>query len=473
MTAPKELPVPAGWRLRRAREVRTGRNGEVLLGGSPTRLVTLSRSGAQTVAAWWAGVPVGDDLGERLLARRLLDAGLAHPEPPPRPQPSDEVTIIVPVYSDDERLERCLAALTGGWTTIVVDDGSPDGSAIAAVARRFGVRYVRQRENRGAAAARNRGLALSATPLAAFLDSDCVPTAGFPGELLGHLADPAVALVAPRIVSSDAQTGRIAAYERSHSPLDMGRHPSLVRPFTWVWYVPSAAMVARREALGHGFDEGLELGEDVDLVWRLHDAGWQIRYDPGTRVAHHDRVEPVTWYRRRVAYNESVAPLVARHPGRVPALFVSPVPALGWGAALSGRWPALVGLMALRAARLHRTVAGRLPGAAGWAIRAAAEATVREGRELGRALTGPWAPFALAAVCAARDRDVVRRVGALLAAGIVADWLTDRPALDPLSYAALRIADESARGVGIWLACARARDFRALRPRRPPHPSRR
>ena len=60
-------------------------------------------------------------------------------------------------------------------------------------------------------------------------------------------------------------------------------------------------MVARREALGSGFDEGLPLGEDVDLVWRLHDAGWQVRYEPGIRVAHDDRVEPAAWYRRRVA----------------------------------------------------------------------------------------------------------------------------------------------------------------------------
>ena len=110
-------------------------------------------------------------------------------------------------------------------------------------------------------------------------------------------------------------------------------------------------MVARREALGRGFDEDLSLGEDVDLVWRLHDVGWQVRYDPRTRVAHRDRVEPWAWYRRRVAYNESVAPLLVRHPERLPALFVSPPAALGWGAALAGAWPVLAMFAALRAAR--------------------------------------------------------------------------------------------------------------------------
>ena len=445
----------------------------MLLGGSPMRSMKLSARGAALVAGWWAGEPVGEDPAERLLARRLVDAGVAHPDPPSRPRSAEPCTIVVPVYGQAEQLGRCLAALTGDMPVIVVDDGSPDGRAIEAVAERYRARYVRHAENRGASAARNTGLGFATTTLVAFLDADCIPPAGFPGALLDHLADPAVALVAPRIVSLGARAGRIAAYERCHSALDMGPDPSLVRPYSWVWYVPSAAMVSRRAALGAGFDEDLDLGEDVDLVWRLHDAGWHVRYEPRTCVAHEDRIDPIAWYRRRVAYNESVAPLLSRHPERLPALFVSPLAALGWGAWLSGSWPALAGLTALRGARLSRTVSGRLPRVGAWAARAAVGVTIREGRELWRALAGPWSPFALAAMAGSRGRGLTGRLAALVAAGIVADWLEDRPALDPVSYGALRLADESARGAGIWIACVRARDFRALAPRRPPHPSER
>ncbi|HUJ34212.1 MAG TPA: mycofactocin biosynthesis glycosyltransferase MftF [Solirubrobacteraceae bacterium] len=467
------MPVPAGWRLRPARGLRRRRGGKVLLGGSPTRLITLSPRGAALVDAWLAGQPVTEGRVERVLARRLLDAGFAHPEPPPRPRATEPCTIVIPVHGRPDQLARCLAGLTGEVPVIVVDDGSPDGRTITAVADRHGARYVRHPENRGASAARNTGLGLATTPLVAFLDADCIPPAGFPGALLDHLADPAVALVAPRIVSSGGRAGRIAAYERCHSALDMGPNPSLVRPYSWVWYVPSAAMVARRDALGAGFDEDLSLGEDVDLVWRLHDAGWHVRYEPRSCVAHEDRIAPIAWYRRRVAYNESVAPLLRRHPDRLPALFVSPPAALGWGAWLSGWWPVLAALTAVRARRLQRSVSERLPGAAPWAARSAVEVTIREGRELWRALVGPWSPFALAALAACRDRGLTRRLAALLAAGIVADWVEDRPALDPVSYGALRLADESARGLGIWAACLRARDFRALAPRRPPPPEQR
>jgi mycofactocin glycosyltransferase len=457
-------PVPAGWRLRPAAGLQVLRDGQLLLGGSPLRALTLSARGTGLLSAWLASQPVGEGEAERKLARRLLDAGLVDPDPAPRaPTDIEDVTVVVPVYADPERLRACLAPLAGSASVIVVDDGSPDPDPIAAVAHEAGARYVRHPDNRGPSAARNTGIRHATTPLVAFIDADCVPPADFLGRLVDHLADPAVGLVAPRIVSSERGRGPIAAYERTRSALDMGPRPSLVRPYSTVWYVPSAAMLARREALEAGFDEGLVLGEDVDLVWRLHDAGWQVRYDPAVVVAHEDRVRPVAWLRRRVAYNESVAPLLTRHPERVPVLFFSPVAAFAWGAALGGLTAPVAVLTALRAMRLHHSLRDRLPGSGPWAARVALETSANEARDLGRALAGPWAPIA---PLAGR-----RRLALLLTAMLVRDWLADRPSLDPFRYGALRIADEATRGVGIWLGCVRARDFRALIPRRPPAPN--
>jgi hypothetical protein len=134
------LPVPAGWRLRPARGLKSGHDGEVLLGGSPLRILTLSGRGAAVVRRLLAGQPASEDIAERLLARRLLDAGLAQPDPPCRPHSAAEATIVIPVYGDAPGLEECLAPLTGGSPVIVVDDGSPDGAGIEAVADRFGAR---------------------------------------------------------------------------------------------------------------------------------------------------------------------------------------------------------------------------------------------------------------------------------------------------------------------------------------------
>jgi mycofactocin glycosyltransferase len=487
--SPGRPPVPAGWRIRLATDARTLDGGRTLVGGFPLRILTLSERAAHLTTGWLAGQPVGEGEGERGLARRLLDAGLADPDPPRGARSTKEVTVVVPVYADANgqadvaRLANALAPIARDATVIVVDDGSPSptAAAIAAVAREHGARYVRLPENRGASAARNAGLRLARTPLVAFLDADCLPPPRFPELLVDHLADPAVALVAPRVVSSARDHGPIAAYERCRSALDMGPRPSPIRPYSPVWYVPSAAMVARRDVLGAGFDEDLSLGEDVDLVWRLHDAGWQLRYDPRITVAHEARTRPAVWYRRRIAYNESVAPLLRRHPERVPVLFLTPRAAMAWAAALAGAPGPLLALAGIRAAQLRRPFRGRMPWATAWAARASVQMTVHEGRDLARAVAGPWAPFAVALAAVGprtlprrtRSMNPSRRLAALALAMALGDWLTDRPDLDAPTYVALRLADESTRGLGIWLGCLRERDFRGLLPRRPPPPRQR
>ena len=64
-----------------------------------------------------------------------------------------------------------------------------------------------------------------------------------------------------------------------------------------------------------------------------HDAGWHLRYDPQMTVAHEDRVHPLAWYRRRVAYNASVAPLLSHSRAPMP---MAPPPKVEFDAAGGG-----------------------------------------------------------------------------------------------------------------------------------------
>ncbi|PZA18839.1 mycofactocin biosynthesis glycosyltransferase MftF, partial [Modestobacter versicolor] len=201
---------------------------------------------------------------------------------------------------------------TAGCPVVVVDDGSADPAAVAEVAA--GARLLRHEQAQGPAAARNAGLRQAGTDLVAFLDSDCVPEPGWLERLAGHLADPRVALVAPRITAlAGGGTSWVARYEAVSSALDMGPTAARVAPLTLVAYVPSAALLARRAALGDGFDESMQVAEDVDLVWRLAAAGWRVRYEPTARVAHDHRVAPADWLRRRAFYGTGAALLAQRH----------------------------------------------------------------------------------------------------------------------------------------------------------------
>ncbi|NED69084.1 glycosyltransferase, partial [Streptomyces sp. SID10244] len=176
------------------------------------------------------------------------------------------------------------------------------------------VTLIRFDENRGPSAARNAGAAAATTDFVAFLDSDVVPPADWLTMLLGHFSDPAVAIVAPRIVGlsrDDCDVSLSERYENGYSSLDMGPDECSVVPGSRVPYVPSAAMLVRRSAF-QSFDESMRVAEDVDLCWRTHKAGWRVRYDPVSQVCHDHRTGMRSVLDRRRYYGTGASYLADR-----------------------------------------------------------------------------------------------------------------------------------------------------------------
>jgi mycofactocin system glycosyltransferase len=311
----------------------------------------------------------------------------------------------------------------------------------------------------------------AATPFVAFLDSVVVPEPGWLERLRPHLDDPRLALVAPRIVAlTGGERGWLSAYEAAASALDMGGEPGPVRPLSAVSYVPSAALLARREALGHGFDETMQVAEDVDLVWRLAAAGWRVRYDPAARVAHDHPVRAGLWLRRRAFYGTGAALLATRHGSAVAPVVLAPESALAWALALAGGRrgrAAAVGVLALTSVRLARRLARpgeRLP--LGFAAALVLRGQVASGRTLARAATRHSWPVAVAA---AAGSPRARRVLLVVAAADAAvAWWPHRERVGPVRFAFARRLEDLAYGAGLWWGALRARDPRALLPARPP-----
>lgn len=286
------------------------RFGAVVLAGSPLRLFRTTTAGTRILERLERGEPV-----ERSsLIDRLLDADAVHPvvdaTSAPRYEAAD-VTVITPQLRSD----RTSRAAPDGRVT--VDDGSTpaiDGAAI------------RLPETLGPAAARNAGRALAATPLLAFLDADVEVTDDWYLPLLAHFDDPRVGLVAPRVLG-----------ERG-SPLDLGPDPARIRAGSRVSYVPGAALVVRAAAFDGigGFDPTLRFGEDVDLVWRLDQAGWHCRYEPAVTVWHEPRDSWSDRLRQHAAYGTSAAPLALRHPRALAPWRGNGWTAFVWTAVLAG-----------------------------------------------------------------------------------------------------------------------------------------
>ncbi len=294
-----------------------------MLGGSPTRLLRLAPAAQDLLAD--GRLKVSDAVSAEL-ARTLLDATVAHPRPAGGPSHRD-VTIVIPVRDNASGcvgwLPRCAACGSSSWTTAHRSRSGIEDFAGA----HSDIEILRHAQSR----VRPRP-AIPASPparrvIVAFLDSDVVPRRGWLEALLGHFCDPTVALVAPRIVGLAQTDHLVARYEAVRSSLDLGQREAPVIPYTTVSYVPSAAIICRTSALRDigGFDETMRSGEDVDLCWRLVEAGARLRYEPIAQVAHDHRTELRDWVARKAFYGGSAAPLSVRHPDKIAPLMIS-----GW-----------------------------------------------------------------------------------------------------------------------------------------------
>jgi mycofactocin system glycosyltransferase len=451
------------------RRVKVLGEGAALLGGSPTRLLRLAPA-AQTMLA--DGRLEVHDAQSAQLARTLLDATVAHPRPASGPSHRD-VTVIIPVRDNAFGLTRLVHALRG-MRIVVVDDGS----VLPVRAEDFDGTYcnvtvLRHDRSKGPSAARNTGLAACETDFVAFLDSDVVPRRGWLEALLGHFCDPAVALVAPRIVGLREPQNLVARYEAVRSSLDLGHREAPVVPYGTVSYVPSAAIICRRKALNDvgGFDETLKSGEDVDLCWRFIEAGARLRYEPIALVGHDHRTQLREWFVRKTFYGTSAAPLAIRHPGKTAPLVISGWTLLAWILMAMGSGfgyvasTVVAGMTGRRIAKSLSAVDTEPTEVAALAAKGLWSAAL----QLASAICRHYWPVALvAAVFFRRCRHLVL-VAAVLD-GVV-DWVTRNGTADDEvkrvglpAYLLLKRLDDIAYGLGLWEGVFRERNLGALKP---------
>lgn len=457
--------LPDGFGVRLDPKVRMYSGGRVLIGGSPTRMLKLAPTAAAMIGDGFLEVV---DHRSAAVARHLLDSGVANPRPMSTPSAAD-VTVVIPVRDNQAGVERLLPVLKD-LTVILVDDGSDVPLQLHDPCPGTGsVTVVRHERAQGPSAARNSGLRSAHTLFVAFLDSDVIPRAGWLELMLGHFSDPGVALVAPRIVALDPYGTALARYENMRSSLDLGRKEAAVKSGSPVAYVPSAALIVRRDVALEcdGFDERLHVAEDVDFCWRLQSAGWRLRYEPVAHVAHDHRVQFGRWFSRRVFYGTGAAPLAVRHPGAVPPLAMSSSMLFACLAAATLSRAGLVGALGallFTGYRLRAMFVG-LSQPTRIAAILAARGFVGGFWQIASAMCRHYWPVTLLAVVASRR---IRRLAVAAAVGEgLFDWYRHREpgGLGPLRYLFFKRVDDLAYGAGLWRGAVEARDGAALKPR--------
>jgi GT2 family glycosyltransferase len=265
-----------------------------------------------------------------------------------------DLSVVILSWNTREILRACLIALeqdVGGRTreTIVVDNGSDDGSA-EMVAREFpAARLIRNAENRLYAEPTNQGARAAVGSRLCLLNSDTEVRPGALDRLADFLdAHADYAAVAPRLVNPDGTVQR--ACRRFPTLLDplwdstsLGAFP----PGSWLaWWSamgefdhersrdvcqpPGACLLMRTEeflALG-GLDPGLSLFfNDVDLCRRLLLKGRRIRYLAESEVMHHCGASTrrhAVW-RRNDLWSRNRATYFAKHHGRLGGVWLRAV----------------------------------------------------------------------------------------------------------------------------------------------------
>ncbi|RAX15110.1 mycofactocin system glycosyltransferase [Pseudarthrobacter sp. AG30] len=463
MTTSRPGLVP-GTIVKLNRRVRISGGGRELIGGSPTRVLYLSEAASRMIVNRKVSV---NDAGTGLLADRLLEAGMADPVLASLPDLDlATVTVVVPVYGRPLALDRLLTSIGSQHRVIAVDDCSPEPEPIQAVAEKHNVQLLRLAVNGGPAQARNAGLKHVATPYVAFADSDVIVDTNTISLLLKHFNDPQVGLVGPRVLGLDDGEGMnwIERYEEARSSLDLGVYPATVRPRSPVSWLPGAFLLARADALGEGFDAGSRVGEDVDLVWRMAEQGWRVRFEPEAKVWHEHRQAVAAWLSRKAFYGTSAHVLALRHSEAIaPAVFAP--------------WSLAVVAAILFQRPWSVPAAGAITTLAGWQITrklGRSEHPVRVGAGLtARGLMAAqtqtmallvrhWWPLAVA------GSFFSRRLRRALLISCVVDALWEyrrtRPQLDLFRFALARRLDDLAYGSGVWYSALKGRSLRCLLP---------
>jgi GT2 family glycosyltransferase len=293
------------------------------------------------------------------------------PAPTPTRAMPRLTTVVIPVLNAANSIRRQLEAVEaqdydGAWEVVVADNGSDDGTLEIAgtwAGKQPNARLVRAANVRGAAHARNRGVAAARGDFIAFCDADDVVTPRWLTELTR------AATRADLVGGTHSVLALNAAEVRSWR--DEPSQLALLVAHGFLRFASGHNFGIWRDVfdpLG-GLDERLAAGEDIDLSWRAQLAGYRLGFAPRAVIEVQHRQDLRSLARQQYRYGVSAAQLFRRfnaagmaRPSPVHAattwgrLLVTLVSALGTGSA-RGRW---VATAANRSGRLAGSIRYRV-----------------------------------------------------------------------------------------------------------------
>ncbi len=255
--------------------------------------------------------------------------------------PSPLVSVIVPAYNEEKVIGNCIKSIQSSnyrnFEIILVDDGSTDRTL--QVMRRSENPpqvWVITQPNSGKAAALNHGFQQASGEILFFVDADGIFTPStireilncFTSEKVGavcgndHPANLDTPLTKLYCLQTHVGTGfvRRALAEINCLPIVSGNCGAVRRSvLTWPF-------VRLGKKKGEPYIKGF-IGEDLELTWRIHRAGYQVKFAPRSIVRAEVPSTVKMLWKQRVRWARGLLQTVKLHPD----MFLNPkYGMLGW-----------------------------------------------------------------------------------------------------------------------------------------------
>ena len=265
------------------------------------------------------------------------------------------ISVIVCSCNGARWIRDCLAALAEldypDFEVIVVDDGSTDPTA--AIAEEYDVTLIRT-PNLGLSSARNTGLRAATGAIVAFTDDDAFPGRHWLKYLAWtFLTSDHVGAGGPNLAPRDDGLVANAVSKAPGGPIHVLLSDEEAE------HIPGCNMAFRRQAVEEvgGFDEQFRIaGDDVDLCWRLREAGGTIGFSPAAVVWHHRRTSVRAYWRQQKNYGRAEALLERKWPERYNGLGH-----VRWAGRVYGNGSGLAWSLKARGGRIYQGVWGTAP----------------------------------------------------------------------------------------------------------------